>query len=66
MIVITFILALVAAAVAAKVSRLALLAWLALTIPGIIAQLRANLSFTFECEEYIEIWINSPKLEVQL
>ena len=39
-----------------KESWLALLAWLALTIAGFISQVRANRSFTFERDEYVEAW----------
>jgi len=39
-----------------KESWLALLAWLALTIVGFVSQVRANRSFTFERDEYVEAW----------
>jgi len=39
-----------------KESWLALLAWLALTVAGFISQVRANRSFTFERDEYVEAW----------
>jgi hypothetical protein len=39
-----------------KESWLALLAWLALTIAGFVSQVKANRTFTFERDEYVEAW----------
>ena len=39
-----------------KESWLAVLAWLALTVAGFVGQVKANRSFTFEREEYVEAW----------
>lgn len=38
------------------VSWLAVLVWLALTIAGIVYQLRSNREFTFEKDAYVEAW----------
>jgi len=39
-----------------EVSWLAVIAWLALTVAGIVYQLRSNREFTFEKDAYVEAW----------
>ena len=39
-----------------KESWLAVLAWLALAVAGFVGQVKANRTFTFERDEYVEAW----------
>lgn len=39
-----------------KESWLAVLAWLVLAVAGFVSQVKANRTFTFEREEYVEAW----------